>query len=342
MPPCPFPRPYICSVIKAGFPHLQPAPADPTMLRAARLHYEQGMTHQEVADELGLSRVKVTRLIGEARRLGIVTIIVRDESRPYPELEHQLASRLGLVDVRVAPAFPGEHRSTAVALEAGRYLAAELPAMRRVAIGVSTTVADAVTHLPKASAADTVVIPMAGGWAGPSRSLNPDNLANQAALALGARACSMPAPLVAGSADMAAALIASPGVDAVLTLARASDALVVGIGVAPGNKGWDAALLGQALTAAEREELVTAGAVGDVSGRFFDATGRRIPSGLDQRIIGLSLAEMRAIPTRIALAFGRHKVGALRAAIVGGIISALVTDRVTAEALLRSVEGEAV
>ena len=51
-------------------------------------------------------------------------------------------------------------------------------------------------------------------------------------------------------------------------------------------------------------------------------------------IVGLTLDEMRAIPTRVVLVSGALKVAPLRAAVAGGLVSVLVTDRATAEALL--------
>ena len=50
--------------------------------------------------------------------------------------------------------------------------------------------------------------------------------------------------------------------------------------------------------------------------------------------VGLTLDEMRAIPTRVVLVSGALKVAPLRAAVAGGLVSVLVTDRATAEALL--------
>lgn len=315
------------------------AEVDPAMVRAARLHYEHGMTHQEVADELGLSRVKITRLLGEARRIGVVTITVHGDARPYAPLEERLTEHLGaagLRQVHIAPTVGRDRLSAAVAREAATALALLLPRVDSVAIGVSSTVAESVALLPQIDAPHLLVAPACGGWAGTGRTLNPDTLAFRVATRVGGQACSMPAPLVSQSADLAHGLRMSPGVEGVLRLAREADVLVVGVGVAPGGPGWDDALLSQALTGADRARLEAAGAAGDISGRFFDGAGRAIAGGLDDRVVGLTLEEMRAVPARVALACGPHKVAPLRAAIVGGLVSVLVTDRATAQALLEA------
>src|SRR5260370_41453416 len=53
------------------------------MARAARLHFEFGLTHQDTAAALGISRVKVTRLLKPARQAGIVQITVVADISPF-------------------------------------------------------------------------------------------------------------------------------------------------------------------------------------------------------------------------------------------------------------------
>jgi deoxyribonucleoside regulator len=48
------------------------------MLRAARLYYEDCLIQQQIADELGVSRPTVSRLLTEAKRQGIVQITIID------------------------------------------------------------------------------------------------------------------------------------------------------------------------------------------------------------------------------------------------------------------------
>ncbi len=71
-----------------------------------------------------------------------------------------------------------------------------------------------------------------------------------------------------------------------------------------------------------------------VAGRFIDADGAPIHNDYDETIIGLTLEDIKGADTRIAVAGGRDKVDAIRACLMGGYISTLVTDAPTAEALL--------
>ena len=73
--------------------------------RVARLHYQHGLTHQQIADTLGLSRVKVTRLLAEARRTGVVEIRIHSDETVFTDLEFEVQAAYGLAQVWIAPTF---------------------------------------------------------------------------------------------------------------------------------------------------------------------------------------------------------------------------------------------
>ncbi len=126
-------------------------------------------------------------------------------------------------------------------------------------------------------------------------------------------------------------MLADERIHSTLELARRADFVVVGIG------GMDPP--SPTLPPVTPEVLVALrarGAVGEISAQFFDADGRPCPSELDERLVGLKLAEMVDIPVRTAIAFGLEKVSAIAAALAGRLANVLVTDTDTAIALLGS------
>jgi len=82
-------------------------------------------------------------------------------------------------------------------------------------------------------------------------------------------------------------------------------------------------------------EMRRAGAVGDALGRFFDNKGQEILTNFNERVIGLSINELRRIPTRILVAGGPKKYPAIQGALSGEIPNILVTDAGTARYLLK-------
>jgi DNA-binding transcriptional regulator LsrR (DeoR family) len=84
----------------------------------------------------------------------------------------------------------------------------------------------------------------------------------------------------------------------------------------------------------ELDELDRLGAVGDICLRFFDVAGAPLPSRFGERVIGLSLEQLRRVPRAVGVAGGAEKVDAIRGALEGRLINVLITDHFTAERLL--------
>ena len=66
------------------------------LAQVASFYYDQGKSQAEIANEFGISRSAVSRLLTEAREKGIVEITVHYPWRTSPELEEALVSTFGL------------------------------------------------------------------------------------------------------------------------------------------------------------------------------------------------------------------------------------------------------
>ncbi|WP_196804461.1 sugar-binding domain-containing protein [Cellulomonas sp. URHD0024] len=76
------------------------------------------------------------------------------------------------------------------------------------------------------------------------------------------------------------------------------------------------------------------GAVGDVCLRYLDAAGNLVTSDFDERVLGTSPEALLSIPRHIAVAGGTRKVAAIRGALRGRWDNVLVTDVLSARALV--------
>ena len=308
--------------------------------RVARLHFENGLTHQEIAKLFNLSRVKVTRMLAEARQTGIVEIRVHSDERPFFEVEKALADRFGLKGAWVSP--PIESTDGSEKLIDGRVLGVTgaeamrtmLVRARRVVIGLSAAVSASAENLPDFAAAELEIFPLAGGRAGRASGSNPQELVTTVASATGGQSFQLPAPLIAADSRVYDALMDRAGCAAVLEEAAQADLLIVGVGAAHNV----APVFRQQVSQSDLDEIAHSAAVGDISARFFDGIGQPLTEDLDSRVIGLSLEQMRRVSNRLAIAGGAAKVDAVRAVVVSGLINFLVTDLTCAQALLRDSE----
>ncbi len=88
------------------------------------------------------------------------------------------------------------------------------------------------------------------------------------------------------------------------------------------------------ITWQEAEALRHLGAVGEITGWAFDAAGKVLAEGTNERVAAAPLrrAENRLV---IGVAMGPSRRAPLRGALAGRLISGLVTDEATAEHLLQ-------
>lgn len=299
--------------------------------RVASLHYTHGLTHQKIADLLGLSRVQVTRLLARAVREGIVEIRVHSDESIFPDLQMALTEKFGLKQAWVSPAFENDAKSMeSLGAVAAQCLVSLLKPKDVVAVGLSVTLEHMIPHLPKMQSGVTFV-PALGSRPGGALSVNPHEIASELAEKLGGLTRHLPAPFVMASEESADMMRREPDVAATLDLARQASVGLYGLG---GTQKGSGPLIGAIAPSGELENLTKKGAVGDISGVYFDTEGHYVPSSIEKRIIGLSLDEILAIPTRMIVAGGEKKLDAIAAASKSGIVTILVTDQRTAERLL--------
>lgn len=323
----------------ASVPAHQRAARDPNtsglVARAARLHYEFGLTHQETASALGLSRVKVTRLLKEARQTGVVKVTVASDVSPFAELEEQLARAAGLREAIVVPSTSDGRDSmrSVLARGAASYLERVIRDGMVVAVGLSRTIAEMPAWLSSPRAARATFVSLVGAVrTGGQDSGNAYRAADALAAAFGGTAEHLHAPVIVQQRVVAEQLRADPSIARTLERAAAADLAFVGVGGRSDRIDYNE---WAHITADEWAGLVDQGMVGDIGGRFFDRNGHEIRSDISHRLIGLRMDEFMNIPVRVVAAGAPSKVEALTAALRAGLITVLVTDVETAHSIIK-------
>lgn len=301
--------------------------------RIASLHYTHGLTHQKIADLMGLSRVQVTRMLAKAREEGIVEIKVHSDESIFPDLQMGLAQKFNLKQAWVAPSLnDAEESMDSVGALGAEFLKSYLQPGDVVAVGLSVTLDHIVPHM-RGFEIDCTFVPALGSRPSGNLVVNPHEVASDLAETVGGKTRHLPAPFIMASISSADMMKDEPDVKSTLSMAKSARLGLYGIGgVAPGS----GPLIEEIGPTGELERLISKGAVGDISGIYFDANGRYVPSAIEQRIISLTLDEIYSLPDRAVVAMGTNKVPAIAAAAKGGMITHLVTDLDTAEALLKT------
>lgn len=302
--------------------------------KVARLYYEHGLTQGEIGELLGTSRIKVTRLLAEARKAGVVEITVHSSARPFEALESALIRAYDVDAVWVCPGYESEDLSRGVlslGLVGAEAIASVLAQTKRVAVGLSAAIAASVAQLAPLPYPELEIFPLTGSRAGRAHGGDPHEVVSSLARTTGGTSFHLPAPVVAGSPNAAASYREDPRARAILDSVAASDTAIFGVG---GNMRSTHSLA-SSLQESDFEDLRRAGAVGDLLGRFFDSDGNTLSSPINERMVGLDIDQLRRIPTRLVIAGGTTKYDPLHTVLSHGLATALVTDSAAAEEMLR-------
>jgi DNA-binding transcriptional regulator LsrR (DeoR family) len=302
----------------------------------ARRYYLEGRSKIEIAEELGLSRFKVARLLETARASGLVHIEIANPDMIDVDLSTRLRDAYDLQHAVVVdtpddnPTILRERLGNAAAELLSEIVTADDVLGLAWSRSVSA-MTNALNRLPTIP-----VVQLTGALVQLDVADSSVDLVRQAARISGGAAHFFYAPTVVPDPATARALRKQPEVARTFGRFGSVTKAVVGVGLwAPGESTvYDAA------NEKVRRELHRRGVCGEIAGVLIDADGRPAESDLTERMIGISAAQLRAIPEVIGLAYSIARSPAVQAAIRGGFINSLVTHPSLARALVAPQENQ--
>ncbi|MER2133342.1 MAG: sugar-binding domain-containing protein [Arthrobacter sp.] len=297
------------------------------MARIGRDYYLNNHSKVDIARDYGISRFQVARHLDEARALGIVRIDVRFPEAAADLAPVHLAAALGVEQVRISPTGTDDRATReAMAREAAAEIMAAAAPGANIGVSWSRTLdlaARYVTQLPPCD-----IVQLAGALPVPG-SGNSLELIQNLGRHDGVATWPLWAPLVVENSQTAQGLRRQPEIADSLAKASTLDAAVVAVGAwMPGlSTVWNRVDNHLKLEAAK------AGAVAECSGRLIDAEGRSVRSELDERVLAVSLDQLRNTPKVVAVAQGAARAEAVRAVLAAGFVTTLLIDEDLAVAL---------
>jgi DNA-binding transcriptional regulator LsrR (DeoR family) len=310
--------------------------ADTTSLdeaaRAGWLAHVAGLTQDQIAVELGVSRQRVQRLVARAMAEGLIHVRLEHRLATCFDLEARVKARYGLLRCRVAPDLgPGSDPARATAGAAAALLESYLarPEPLVVAFGTGRALSAMAQELASTPCERHRIVSLIGNIA-PDGSATFYDVLLRIADKLHVPHYPMPVPVLSESVEERALLHRLRPVQAVVHLAQTADVTFVGVG----QMGEDAPIYKDGfLTREQLADVQGEGAVGEVVGGIYDEHGRYVDTPITPRLGGVRVEPGREAPV-IGVAAGPSKLPAIRAALGGRILNGLVTDESTAHALL--------
>lgn len=306
------------------------------MAKVARLYHVQGLRQTAITERLHIHQSTVSRLLKRAEDAGIVRITFTAPTGLHADLEDALQATFGLREAIVIDAIEDEDQ---IVKDLGAASAFYLETTLRPSdvVGISSWSAALLAMVeamhPNPRAAGAGVVQILGGIGNPGAEQHATQLTRRLAALLSGTATLLPAPGAVGSADARRVMLKDRYVQEAVALFKSVTVALVGIGAVEPSKLL--ASSGNIFSPHELRQLSRRGAVGDICLRFFDAEGAPVATPLNDRVISMELDALRRVPRVVGIAGGRRKTAAIRGALAGRWINVLITDRGTAERLLR-------
>jgi len=305
------------------------------MARVAQMYHLENRKQAEIAETLRLSQATVSRMLKRAQEEQIVRTTVIPPPGTFADLEAGLRSKFNLSEAIVIDC--SEDRDGAIMARIGEAAAhfLEITLQQDEVIGVSSwsqTILRMVDNIhPLRGAKARHVVQILGGMGESSVQIHATELISRLARLTGAQPRLLLVQGITSSREAKLVMLADPVVRETLNLFGRLTLAIVGIGAVEPSE-----LLARSGNVFSKQELAMlneAGAVGEISFRFFDRNGKPVETPLNDRVIGITLDELRQADRVIALAGGESKTEAIAGALRTGIIDVLVTDRFTAARL---------
>jgi DNA-binding transcriptional regulator LsrR (DeoR family) len=303
------------------------------LVKISNLYYVDGWTQEQIAKKVGVSRPVISKLLQKAKELGIVEVYIKDENAHTVELEQRLEREFGLKDVVVVSTFgyTSEMGKKVVGQAGAYYISKNLKDVKRLGISWGTTVAEVVKEYPYERREGIKIIPLEGGMGRQFVEIHANQLAYELSKKMNGTCSYLYAPAIVETEELKERLMAMHDIEAVLEEGKNVDVALISIGNP--YKGSTLREMGY-LQEDDLNILRKIGVAGDIAARFFDKCGDEINHPLNNKVIGLTLEQLKQIKNVIAVVEGTHKIESLSAALKGEYIDVLIIDEQTAAALL--------
>ena len=301
-------------------------------INAAKLYYRSGYSQQDIARELDISRPSVSRLLQHAKDQGYVKIQIFDPVEDMSHLERQLIERHGLREACVAASTLNDEQEIKkyLGLKAAEYLDGIVHDGDIIGVGWGTTMHTLAGSLIPHVLKGAQIVQLEGGVTHTQGETYANDILERFAANFSTIAQHLPLPVIFDSRAVKEMVDQDRYIKRVLELGNHANIALYSVGTVRHN----ALFFQLGYTDAKEKARLQECAVGDICSRFFDVAGCICDAALDDRTVGIKLAELQKKERSIIVAGGEAKVKPIRAALAGKYGNVLITDQFTARALL--------
>jgi DNA-binding transcriptional regulator LsrR (DeoR family) len=303
-------------------------------MRVAWLYYMEGLTQEEIARRLQISRLKTLRILAACRDEGIVQIRINGRQTSQVEIGNELEELLGLAKVVVVPTPEDETKlPEIIGQAAGIHLSGEIRDGVSIGVGWGGTLQHSLRSLEWMDVERMTVVSMLGGMTH-AVSFNPSAFAFKFADVYRAECYHLTTPVFVSNKELRQQLWREPSLQEIVGRGQQVDVAAISVGDMSANATL---FRSGVLSEAERKELRAAGAIGDILCHFVDAEGRLVDHPVNSRVMAFDPMGLRKIPNVVIVAGGLSKIDIIVTAVRLTGAKTLITDERTARGIAERI-----
>lgn len=302
-------------------------------VKVAHYYYKSGMTQNEIAKKMSMSRQRVNRILKKCLETGIVKIIIQDVDNQNVEIEAQFELISGLNEIIIINN-KDDDVNESLGPAAAAYLNRILKDDDIIGFSRGRALSAMIDSLEKTDKKNLTVTQLVGGLNAEESNINSDNIVRYSSEILDAKPYFMYAPIMVESRKLRDSMLNESFFSQVYNKMKNCTVAVVGIGdMSKGSEFIQRSFL----TQDECDILSEKNAVGEVCTHYFDIKGEIIESSINGRVFAIDYNNFKSIPIRIGVGGGTDKIDAIEGAVRGGLTNVLITDYDTAMAVYENL-----
>ena len=302
------------------------------------MYYIGGLTQEQIAKQLGISRSSVSMMLSEAKDFGIVEISIKDPKNNVEDVSEQFMKRFSLKGCLVIPtAIDDIHMITRIVASQGADYAEDLlKSHSTVGIAWGTTCYEfMLSFTNRNKLRDVNVVPLIGGTSRITSEYQLNEMVRMFSEKLYGTPSFIYAPAIAESIEDKDLYMQSMSMKSIIEKWENMDTAIVSAGAPP--EFYDNRMVFDIAQQQHYERNETR-AIGDICARRFNLKGHFINNEFSARIMGIDDEKLRRIENVICIAAGKHKVLSIIGALRTGTINYFVTDENTARSVLELLD----
>lgn len=301
---------------------------DSLIMKIAWKYYNEGMTQNEIAESLNLSRMKVIKYLDIAKSTNIIQFKINLDPFFDIDLQNKIKQTYNLQDIYIVPA-SDHHPLDSLTKAAAQYIEDRITSDTMINVGYGQAVSRTLGHLNISTKYKVTFVSLSGGvrfYIPASANSTSDHYTNP-----NYNHYIMPAPLLVSNEHLAEQLMQENPIKKIAEMVPHSTITVIGIGAL----NEQATLVKEGyLNTNDIEIFKSMGAAGDLLSQFYDKNGAVLDFALHKQLVSTDIKQLKSLNHVVGVASGLEKREAIIGALKGGYIDVLITDEAVAKSLI--------